>query len=74
MGQLRFIRETALVNAAMYDDYGPTSVNVRVGFPSSLVDNISVMFAVLTMDPDATSWQGLLAKLTADIRSSMPSR
>lgn len=73
-GRLGFIRETELVSAAMYADYGLTSVNVRVGFLSSLVDNMSVMFAVLSMDPDATSWQGLLAKLTADIRISMSSR
>ena len=73
-GRLGSISETELVSAAMYADYGPTSVDARVGFLSSLVDNMSVMLAVLTMDPDATSWQGLLAKLTADIRNSMPSR
>lgn len=35
----------------MYHDLGPTTANTIVGFLSAVVDNIPVMFAVLTMDP-----------------------
>ena len=54
---LGFINETALFSAARRHDYGPTSVNVRVGFLSHLVDNIPVLFAMLTTEPDANSCQ-----------------
>ena len=35
----------------MYADLGHTTANVMVGILSAIVDNIPVMFAVLTMDP-----------------------
>ena len=56
-GWLGFISKTALFSAAMRNEYGPTSVNVRVGFLSHLVDNIPVLFAMLTTEPDANSCQ-----------------
>ncbi len=41
----------ALVSSLMYTDLGPTIANILVGILSAVVDNIPVMYAVLTMDP-----------------------
>ena len=41
-----------VVSQYMYHDLGATWANVIVGVLSAIVDNIPVMFAVLTMDPD----------------------
>ena len=71
VGGLGFIGYLELVSATMYDDYGPTTANIAVGFLSALVDNIPVMFAVLTMNPDMSSYQWLLVTLTAGVGGSM---
>jgi len=61
----------AAVSQYMYLDLGPTSANVIVGFLSAIVDNIPVMFAVLTMDPAMSHGQWLLVTLTAGVGGSM---
>ncbi|BCX82661.1 hypothetical protein MIT9_P2247 [Methylomarinovum caldicuralii] len=60
-----------LVAEWMYGDLGPTVANILVGFLSAIVDNIPVMFAVLTMDPDMDLYQWLLVTLTAGVGGSM---
>jgi len=55
----------------MYVDMGPTFANVMVGMLSAIVDNIPVMFAVLTMSPDMSQGQWLLVTLTAGVGGSM---
>ncbi|PLY03340.1 MAG: sodium:proton antiporter, partial [Desulfuromonas sp.] len=52
-------------------DLGPTTANVLVGILSAIVDNIPVMFAVLTMDPHMSHGQWLLVTLTAGVGGSM---
>ncbi len=42
-----------------------------VGILSAIVDNIPVMFAVLTMNPDMSLGQWLLVTLTAGVGGSM---
>ena len=54
-----------------YHDMGATFANVMVGFLSAIVDNIPVMFAVLTMDPTMSLGQWLLVTLTAGVGGSM---
>jgi PAS domain S-box-containing protein len=61
----------AAVSQYMYLDLGATSANVIVGFLSAIVDNIPVMFAVLTMDPAMSHGQWLLVTLTAGVGGSM---
>jgi Na+/H+ antiporter NhaD/arsenite permease-like protein len=51
VGGLGFIGYLELVSSTMYEDYRATFANISVGFLSAIVDNIPVMFAVLTMDP-----------------------
>ncbi len=61
----------AMVSEFFYQDLGPTTANVMVGFLSAIVDNIPVMFAVLTMLPDMSHSQWLLVTLTAGVGGSM---
>ena len=61
----------AAVSQYMYHDLGATWANVIVGFLSAVVDNIPVMFAVLTMDPAMSHGQWLLVTLTAGVGGSM---
>ncbi len=71
VGGLGFIGYLALVSELMYIDLGPTTANVIVGVLSAIVDNIPVMFAVLTMMPDMSMGQWLLVTLTAGVGGSM---
>ena len=61
----------ALVSHQMYDGLGATYANVLVGVLSAIVDNIPVMFAVLTMDPAMPLGQWLLVTLTAGVGGSL---
>ena len=68
LGQFGYL---AMTSQFMYFDLGPTTANVLVGFLSAIVDNIPVMFAVLTMDPVMSHNQWLLVTLTAGVGGSM---
>jgi len=61
----------ATVSTFLYHDLGPTTANIIVGFLSAIVDNIPVMFAVLTMLPDMSHGQWLLVTLTAGVGGSL---
>jgi NhaD family Na+/H+ antiporter len=71
VGGLGFMGYLGLVSQFMYLDLGPTTANVLVGVLSAIVDNIPVMFAVLTMMPDMSHGQWLLVTLTAGVGGSM---
>ncbi len=71
VGGLGFIGYLSMLSEHIYVDLGPTTANILVGFMSALVDNIPVMFAVLTMQPDMPLGQWLLVTLTAGVGGSM---
>jgi len=71
VGALGFIGYLALVSEALYVDLGPTVANILIGLLSAIVDNIPIMFAVLTMMPDMSTGQWLLVTLTAGVGGSM---
>jgi NhaD family Na+/H+ antiporter len=71
VGGLGFIGYLELVSQIAYVQMGPTFANVMVGFLSAIVDNIPVMFAVLTMMPEMSQGQWLLVTLTAGVGGSM---
>lgn len=71
VGGLGFIGYLSLVSTYMYGELGATVANVLVGVLSSLVDNIPVMFAVLSMQPEMDKVQWLLVTLTAGVGGSM---
>lgn len=52
VGGLGFIGYLAMTSEVMYAQWGATSANIAVGVLSAIVDNIPVMFAVLTMNSD----------------------
>jgi Na+/H+ antiporter NhaD/arsenite permease-like protein len=55
----------------MYNQWGASAANVSVGLLSAVVDNIPVMFAVLTMNPEMSTGQWLLVTLTAGVGGSL---
>ena len=71
VGGLAFIGYLELVSTLLYVDIGPTFANITVGVLSAIVDNIPVMFAVLSMNPDMELGQWLLVTLTAGVGGSM---
>lgn len=71
VGALGFAGYLALASQALYGDLGPTSANVLIGLMSSIVDNIPVMFAVLTMHPPMDQSQWLLITLTTGVGGSL---
>jgi len=71
VGGLGFIGYLANVSHLMYVDWGATNANIAVGVISAVVDNIPVMFAVLTMMPDMPVGQWLLVTLTAGVGGSL---
>jgi NhaD family Na+/H+ antiporter len=71
VGGLGFIGYLAMASEAMYTQWGATTANVAVGIISAIVDNIPVMFAVLTMEPDMPQSQWLLVTLTAGVGGSL---
>jgi len=71
VGALSIIGYLAMASQFMYVEMGPTFANVMVGILSAIVDNIPVMFAVLTMEPEMSQGQWLLATLAAGVGGSM---
>ena len=71
VGGLGFIGYLGMVSEFMYGELGPTTANIIVGVLSAIVDNIPVMFAVLTMNPVMSDTQWLLVTLTAGVGGSL---
>ena len=71
VGGLGFIGYLGLVSELMYTQWGATMTNITVGLLSAIVDNIPVMFAVLTMLPEMSEGQWLLVTLTAGVGGSL---
>jgi len=68
IGQMGYL---ALVSESLYAGLGATIANTLVGVISAVVDNIPVMFAVLSMNPDMSHGQWLLVTLTAGIGGNL---
>ena len=71
VGGLGFLGYLAMASDIMYTQWGATSANIAVGLLSAIVDNIPVMFAVLTMNPEMSDGQWLLVTLTAGVGGSL---
>ncbi len=71
VGGLGTIGYLELLSHLAYEQMGPTVANILVGILSAIVDNIPVMFAVLTMLPDMSEGQWLLVTLTAGVGGSL---
>lgn len=71
VGGLGFMGYLAVTSEFMYGQLGAFNANVLVGVLSAIVDNIPVMFAVLTMNPEMSESQWLLVTLTAGVGGSL---
>ncbi|CAH0536223.1 sodium:proton antiporter NhaD [Vibrio marisflavi] len=71
VGGLNLLGYLAMVSDIMYTQWDPIWANIVVGVLSAIVDNIPVMFAVLTMDPVMSMGNWLLVTLTAGVGGSL---
>jgi Na+/H+ antiporter NhaD/arsenite permease-like protein len=61
----------ALISKFLYNGIGNTIANTLIGILSAIVDNIPVMFAVITIDPNMPLGQWLLVTLTIGTGGSL---
>ena len=71
VGGLGVLGYLTLLSDVLYTGLGPTPANVIIGALSAIIDNIPLMFAVLTMDPSMSDGQWLLITLTAGTGGSL---
>jgi NhaD family Na+/H+ antiporter len=71
VGGLSLLGYLELLSQVMYTEWDPVWANVAVGVLSAIVDNIPVMFAVLTMEPSMSLGNWLLVTLTAGVGGSL---
>ena len=71
VGGLGFLGYLELASTVMYHQWDPLYANIAVGILSAIVDNIPVMFAVLSMEPSMSLGHWLLVTLTAGVGGSL---
>ncbi|TMX45012.1 sodium:proton antiporter NhaD [Vibrio sp. Hep-1b-8] len=71
VGGLNLLGYLGMISEVMYTQWDPVLANVMVGILSAIVDNIPVMFAVLTMEPVMSMGNWLLVTLTAGVGGSL---
>ena len=71
VGGLGFLGYLGLISNTLYGSWNATYANVFLGVLSAIVDNIPVMFAILTMNPDMGLGQWLLVTLTCGVGGSL---
>ncbi|MBE0484023.1 MAG: sodium:proton antiporter NhaD [Bacterioplanes sp.] len=71
VGGLGFMGYLGLMSETLYEQWNPVYANISLGVISAVVDNIPVMFAVLTMQPEMSHGDWLLITLTAGTGGSL---
>ena len=71
VGGLGYIGYLETMSSFLYGGFGESATNIALGVISALIDNIPVMFAVLSMDPEMSHFQWLLITLTAGTGGSL---
>jgi Na+/H+ antiporter NhaD/arsenite permease-like protein len=71
VGGLGFLGYLSMLSELLYTQWDATWANVTLGVVSAVVDNIPVMFAVLTMQPEMSHGHWLLITLTAGVGGSL---
>lgn len=71
VGGLGVLGYLGLASEVLFTGLGPTTANIILGVLSAVIDNIPLMFAVLTMDPAMSDGQWLLITLTCGVGGSM---
>ncbi|MGE4314247.1 MAG: sodium:proton antiporter NhaD [Pseudobdellovibrionaceae bacterium] len=71
VGGLAFLGYMELASNLMFDEMGADVTNIVLGLISAVIDNIPVMFAVLTMDPEMSHFHWMLITLTTGVGGSL---
>ena len=71
VGGLAALGYLSLISNDMYGTLGPTYANILVGFFMLIIDNIPIVYAVLTAHPEMDMGQWLLITLTAGVGGSL---
>lgn len=71
VGGLASLGYLKLISDDMYVNLGPTYANILVGILSAIIDNIPIVYAVLTAHPSMDMGQWLLITLTAGVGGSL---
>ncbi|WP_104204168.1 sodium:proton antiporter NhaD [Billgrantia saliphila] len=71
VGGLGFLGYLGMLSEMLYAGWDATWANIVLGVVSAVVDNIPVMFAVLTMEPEMSHGHWLLITLTAGVGGSL---
>jgi len=71
IGGLGYIGYLDAISHILYGQLSPTLANILIGLSSAFVDNGTLMFAVLTMDPEIAPGQWLLLTLTLGVGGSL---
>ena len=71
VGGLGALGYLAVLSSLLYQGLGATAANILVGILSAVIDNIPIMFAVLSMNPDMNLGQWLLVTMTAGVGGSL---
>ncbi|MCB1643935.1 MAG: sodium:proton antiporter NhaD [Pseudomonadales bacterium] len=71
VGGLGFIGYLEIMSTYFYEGWGATNANIAMGVISAIIDNIPVMFAILTMNPEMPHYQWLLITLTCGVGGSL---
>ena len=71
VGGLSLLGYLTMISEVIYTQWDPMWANITVGVLSSIIDNIPVMFAVLSMEPYMSLGNWLLVTLTAGVGGSL---
>jgi Na+/H+ antiporter NhaD/arsenite permease-like protein len=71
VGALALLGYLALTSSVLYGGLGATAANTLVGIASAVLDNIPLMYAVITMHPHMPLGQWLLITLTTGVGGSL---
>jgi Na+/H+ antiporter NhaD/arsenite permease-like protein len=71
VGGLSTLGYLSLLSNSLYQGLGATEANVLIGIASAIIDNIPIMYAVLTMHPSMPDGQWLLVTMTAGVGGSL---
>lgn len=71
VGGLSFLGYLSVASEFFYVGLGASTANIVAGIMSAVIDNIPVMFAILTMSPEMDTFQWLLISLTAGVGGSL---
>lgn len=71
VGGLGYIGYLADTSDMMYNQWGATAANIAVGLASAVLENVPTMYSVLTMMPDMSMGEWLLATLSVGTGGSL---